>query len=280
MTKSIIRVTGTSNGPTAAITGRDVVILGDTTTKLTTTGTEVIRVDTSSKVRLYDLSISDNAAATGVVAAGTHTGEIELQHCTLNKNLYGLMIAGSGKLILGRSTVSLNPQGGVVITGSATKFDVTNNYIFRNGNKNDSLYGGIDINTISGTGCQLQFNTIVDNDTTTGGTKAGGVKCDITGFMAPNNIIARNKVGDMAGLTNSQTLGVCSFTSSIVQPDMTGLLFKQADTQPYDYKLTMGSTAAIDQAMGGAQLTEDNDGQKRPNGTFRDIGADEFYTGQ
>ena len=56
---------------------------------------------------------------------------------------------------------------------------------------------------------------------------------------------------------------------------MTNLNFAEPNTIPYDYHLRTGNIA-IDMAATSTVMF-DVDGEARPNGAARDIGADELY---
>ena len=82
----------------------------------------------------------------------------------------------------------------------------------------------------------------------------------------PNNIFARS---------GNPSVASCSFPGSIVAPtDITALKLKHPDSAPYDYHLLPGSSA-IDAAVGTSALNHDLDGDARPKGAGRDVGADE-----
>jgi hypothetical protein len=177
----------------------------------------------------------------------------------------GAGINASGcTLRLERSTLHDNKEGAVLIGGGGM-IAVFDNMIFKNGNATDATNGGIEFLGTVDAGSRLEFNTIVDNVAAATGT--GGLICKDPQFVAPNNIVARNTPG--------QTTGPCTFPTSLVQADVTGLAFKSPDTAPLDYHLTAGSTA-IDQATTASTVAYDVDFDLRPQGAQSDIGADEF----
>jgi hypothetical protein len=278
--KSIVRVKGTIISATIAINNRNLTFLGDPdpmgpTSILNRTTGDVMSVDGSSKVRLYDMQIASAAGNIGINVSMTHTGELELQRCLVTGNDTGIQNASSSLVTINRSTVSRNDVGGIVLVGTVPKFDITNNFVFRNGDANGSPNGGITIDGVSaGIPARLEFNTIVDNDASSGGSRSGGVQCTITGFPAPNNLIARNAL-DNVETALAQVNGGCNFDGSLKQLDLTNLNFAQPDTAPYDYHLRTGNTG-IDMATTGT-LMFDVDGEARPNGVARDMGADELY---
>jgi hypothetical protein len=119
---------------------------------------------------------------------------------------------------------------------------------------------------------RLAFNTIVDNDAK---ANSGGVICNLATFVGPNNIIARNTLAGSASDPKAQTSGACMYPTSKIQTDVLGLAFQQPDAPPFSYKLLTRSTA-IDQATTAVPIDVDNEGDHRPQGPEKDIGADEL----
>ncbi len=127
-------------------------------------------------------------------------------------------------------------------------FTFTNNVLARNP-------GGLALYSTQA-GNVIEFNTFIDTAFSCGNQVA-------TAF--PNNIFARS--GSPGGAT-------CSFPGSIIAPtDVTALKFKHPDSAPYDYHLLPGSSA-IDTAV-SSTMDHDIDGDSRPKGAGRDVGADE-----
>ncbi|MBL0213359.1 MAG: hypothetical protein IPQ07_05720 [Myxococcales bacterium] len=137
-------------------------------------------------------------------------------------------------------------------------FNFQNNFVARSPGTGVELYS-------TGTGNVIAFNTIVDNGLVA--TPSFGFDCQVTTPASfPSNIIARNQ-----GATRGTD---CTFPGSIVvDADITALKFKQPDVAPYDYHIMPGSLA-VD--MGTiSTLDHDFDGDARPKGAGRDVGADE-----
>ena len=78
-----------------------------------------------------------------------------------------------------------------------------------------------------------------------------------------------------ASAANSNTIGACVFATSLIGPDISLIKFKSPDNSPYDYHLTSGSSA-IDKALTASSVAVDFDGDARPQGAAKDIGADEY----
>jgi hypothetical protein len=192
------------------------------------------------------------------------TAKIDAQRSHFDNNgRYGIEIV-DGNATFDRCTFNENAGGLYVDSGILT---LTNSLIARNYNPATNDYGLYLYSTSPGH--RVEFNTIVDNSDGSTLTLGVGFACELTGVSAsfPNNIIARNK---------RQVRGTnCSYPSSIViDTDIAPLNFKSPDAAPYDYHLQAGSIA-IDAAT-ASTIDHDFDGDVRPNGTVRDVGADEF----
>jgi hypothetical protein len=152
-----------------------------------------------------------------------------------------------------RSVLAENFSGGNLTRGD---FIVRNSFIMRN-------VTGVTLRPTLGS--VFEFNTVVDNGT--------GLACDqntddpAVMLTARNNVFAR---------TGPNTLGAqCNATSSYVTPGIAGLNFVSPDSRPFDYHIAVGSSA-VDQATAGEEVLVDVDGEPRPAGAARDLGADEL----
>jgi hypothetical protein len=114
---------------------------------------------------------------------------------------------------------------------------------------------------------------IVDNKAA---INSAGVVCNVPAFMAPNNIVARNNLAGSTTAPSAQTtMGGCAYPSSRIQSDVAGLMFEHPDPPgTLSYRLVRGSSA-IDQATTPSDITVDHEGDTRPQGSQKDIGADE-----
>jgi hypothetical protein len=135
-------------------------------------------------------------------------------------------------------------------------------------------FGGLSLGIGAPGNSRLEFNTIVDNKAA---VNSAGVVCNVPAFMAPNNIIARNALAGSTTSPNAQiTIGGCAYPSSKVQSDVAGLMFEHPDPPgTLSYKILLGSTA-LDQATTPSDIAVDHDGEPRPSGSGKDIGADEL----
>jgi hypothetical protein len=279
--KPIIKVQSdpAKEAATIVIDGKAVTILAEPGAKLglSTFGTILNVKSANADVSIVDLEIT-GAAGNGAfgIALDANGGvpQLTLTRVKIDENAGGGISATGGSLTVSQSTISGNQGGGISVTSGAT-FDISNNFIFRNGDPDSGTYGGISLDVATANGSTLEFNTIVDNRASAGTTRVGGVKCDITGFAAANNIIVRNSVGGSTSAGTAQTLGACTFPTSSVANDVSGLAFSSPDMEPYNYRLTAGSSA-IDQATTPSNVAIDVDGDVRPQGAQKDQGADEY----
>jgi parallel beta helix pectate lyase-like protein len=297
--KPVVKLaTGTvADTKTTMIDGKTVTIIADPGAKLDLNGDGVIlEIRNNANVTIYDLEVTggtgmsnsaisipnggasrltlshvsvDGNQGVGILSAG---GRLELSQSTISNNTGGGIVATGGALIVAQSTVSANDGGGISVSGGGAMFDITNSFIFRNGNKSTSIFGGLNLQFVVAGTNRLAFNTIVDNDAA---SNSGGIICNAT-FAAPNNIIARNALAGSPAAPNAQTSGACTYPTSKTQADMIGLAFEHSDPPGvFSYKLLTGSTA-IDGATTAVDIAVDNEGDARPQGPQKDIGADEY----
>ena len=140
-------------------------------------------------------------------------------------------------------------NGSIGMSLDSGVYTVRNSFVVRNAGTGIVYYLGTP-------GTVIEFNTVADN--------AGGITCDVSAAF-PSNLLVRNG-------SNAST---CTFPSSIVSDSVTGINFKSPDASPYDYHVSAGSVA-IDMSTTSTTNDHDFDGDFRPQGASRDIGADEF----
>ena len=265
--RPFVKLSGVTDEAVTVEGGRQVSFLADAGAKLTrSSGGAIVTVkDSGTSLKVYDLSISDapnNASGYGVlVPAGSGAPSVSLVRAALLNNPGGGISATGGSITVAQSTISGN-QGGGISAMNAT-FDITNNFIYRNGNSTGTTTGGINLSSSAAGGNRLELNTIVDNEISASTTSSGGLVCDIAGFSASNNIIARNFVNRSAVVANANTIGQCMHLSSKVVTDLAELKFAAPDMPPFNYHLMAGSTA-IDAATTPSTITVDADGDVRP----------------
>ncbi len=276
-----VKLSGTTDdGATVAIDNQDVTLLADAGAKLVRTSNGIVlEVRGTSNVTIYDLEISGGSGAQGIgISLPTgNTATLSLVRAAIKQNAGGGIVASAGTLRSSRSSVLLNAGGGISL--SSANFDLTNNVIASNGGSG-STFGGLKIDNITGSGTRrLDFNTIAANQAPA--TVNTGISCGTV--LAPltfsNNIIYGNLVA-----SGGKQLGgsiMCSATYSDIGPDASpGMgninidpMFANAAQQ--DFHLKAGSPAK-DAADPASTLPHDIDGDPRPQGPGRDVGADEL----
>ncbi|HEY4178426.1 MAG TPA: right-handed parallel beta-helix repeat-containing protein [Kofleriaceae bacterium] len=289
---------------TTVIDGQAVTILADPGAKLDRDGDgAVLEVESANAtVQIYDLEITGASGAAGAdgvqltpnggtpsltltrvtidgnqgLGIETTGGSLTLTRSTIANNTGGGLTTTGGSLTLTRSTIADNAGGGLSL--SATQFTIENNFIASNGSGSSGL-GGVKLDGITTSGThQLDFNTITANlgpATVNTGINCGTVTVPL---VFSNNIVYANLVAgggkQLGGSVN------CTATYSDVGPDTTAgtgnvnsdPLF--VDVNAANYHIT-SSSPAKDSADSAATLDIDFDGDSRPQGPARDMGADE-----
>ena len=259
---------------------------------------EIIRITGSATIAMLGLRIHDGLGGSGDGILCTNDAEntpvltldgVAIDHnggLGINATKCSISVSGSavsdsqgvgvstsgGSLTISRATVSGNHGGGISAVNGT--FDITNTFITRNGDSSTSAVGGSSLAAATGSSNRFEFNTVADNQVKNGGFLSGGVACDITGFTAPNNIIAHNLINNDTTQPTSNTNGLCTYPTSSVTASLTSLNFTSPDNMPYDYHLLPGSSA-INQGTTPSMIRIDRDGDARPQGAANDQGADE-----
>lgn len=204
-----------------------------------------------STVALIDSVVDSNTD--GGVASRMCT--LTVVRSTFTNNGFGIEAVDS-TVKVDRSYFQSNATG---LSFDFGKLLLTNSFFVRNQN-------GLSVFANQPAETRAEFNTIVDNS----GTAGFGLSCDgLAGKTLSNNLIARN-TANVVGETECVGAGTGSI---LLGTDISSLKFRSPDTQPYDYHLLPGSSA-INAAI-TATLDHDIDGDARPKGAGRDVGADE-----
>jgi hypothetical protein len=215
------------------------------------------------------IAIAGNAAA-GINSVGCRVALVDAQ-ITGNQ---GVGIAASGgSLSVTRSLVIANQSGGVVATSAL--FDLENDVIARNGSPT-SAFGGVLISQITAPGSHVfEFNTVAQNQATAGSTP--GVICSVvaTPLAFGNSIVFGN--ASAAQVEGSACTWTYSDIGPLPAPGTGNLVSDPQFIAPAQNNFHLqGSSALRSAADPAAALSEDIDGEVRPLGGGRDIGADEI----
>jgi len=273
-----VKFTGTTNEP-VSINNQNVGFLADPGAKLTeATAGIVLEVRGNSQVTVEDLRISDGLAnGIGVSMPAANTANVTLKRVTLSGNGGGGITASGGTLTVTQSTISGNAGGGISISGA--QFSITNNFIVANGSAT-TAFGGVDLQSLTTSGTyRLEFNTLSGN---TGAMNANtGIACPsvFIPVATKNNIVYSNTVSGVGAQIGGSN---CACTYCDIGPvGFTGTGNINADPMfvnpgQANYHL-MASSPCKDAADPAATLDVDFDGDSRPQGSGRDIGADEVH---
>ena len=273
-----VKLHGTTD-EAVSIDSQTVTLLAEPGAKLTRTSNGLLlEIRGSAQVAIYDLEVTGASGGTGIgisLPAG-NTATLALRRVKLTNNAGGGLSASGGTLTLTQSTVSGNAGGGISISGA--QFDITNSFIVQNGGPLSGI-GGLDISQILAAGThRLELNTITGN----GGNLSinSGVNCStvVVPVVFKSNILYGNTVSG-----GGRQLGggaMCSASYSDVGPDpapgATNInadpMFVNASQNNFHLLATSPAKDAADPA---ATLAQDFDGDARPQGPRRDMGADE-----
>jgi hypothetical protein len=256
---------------------RDVKILADVGATMTrnTTGPIISISGTTGDnvVVIQDLQLSDALGANGHgIQVADSEVNLTLDRVFLLDNAgFGLLAGNGGKIAVRRAVVSGNDGGGIVL--SMARFEVTNTLLVANGGAS-STTGGFRA-SLSAVGSLFHFNTVANNlasnDTTV--AQQAGVACAAPVFAASSNIISGNQAEPTCTFDHSLFDTAATGTNVMGSADFvnTSITNKRA---PDFYRIGAASNA-IDAADPAKNEPLDVDGDSRPQGGARDIGADE-----
>lgn len=201
--------------------------------------------------------------------------DLTIEKSTISGNQGIGISASGGSVSIQRSTISGNLGGGIDIGGA--DFDIVNNYIVNNGQADVSDFGGVTISNSNASSSQrLDFNTIARNHSRISVTTASGLICStVTALVTKNNIIyddtsPAEPIRSDCEIRYSLIEADASVTGSNNLTDNPMFL----DTNNANYHI-QPSSPAVNAADPAATLDIDFDGDSRPMGSARDIGADE-----
>ena len=282
-TRPFVKFHGTTDEAVTIDNGRVVTFLADPGAKLTRgsgSGAILTVRDDRTSLNVYDLAISDapnNMNGFGVLVQSGGTPSVSLTRVTIANNPGGGISVSGGILTLAQSVVRLNARAGVGAAGgvavTSAQYHLTNNVIADNGSP-VSLFGGVQLFQVATAGIHVfDFNTVAQNSAPAG--VVAGVSCNVnTPLVLTNSIVYANGIGAQVDGTK------CSWSYSDIDP-MPVLGSNNITSDPLFVAPAEGNfhiqatSPARDAADPAATLAEDVDGDERPQGSGRDIGADE-----
>jgi len=224
---------------------------------------------TEATLTLREVTIQGN----GGLAIDSADCQLVVSQSQLLNNQGAGIAASMGDVTLVRSLVAGNQFAGLYLVESS--YDIENNVIIKNGGPSSG--GGVLLAVMVGVARRIfAFNTVAENSGAFG--NVSGVSCDDAAsapFAMTSNIVVNN-----AGPAQVRG-GACVWTYSDITPGTvsgTGNLSSDplfVDPVHNNFHLQLASPAR-DAADPAATLAVDIDGDTRPQGAGRDMGADEI----
>jgi hypothetical protein len=265
---------------TVRIQGKTLVLVGTgaTLTPLST-GDPAVDVVGAADVDLEGLTIADASSGSGYGVKceniGAASPRLRLSRVTIARNGGVGITATNCNLAVSASTLTSNAGGGMSLSG--VTFAIRNNFIVDNGSSSGGGdFGALRV-TSAGANSAFEFNTLTLNESAS--NFAAGVQCGTTagGVRIANNIIYRNT----SSVSQVQVNG-CSVAFNLSEENLGGSNIRTS-AEPAtifvgaeDFHIRAGSPA-IGAADSGSSVDVDFDGDPRPlpEGSRRDVGADE-----
>jgi hypothetical protein len=248
-------------------------------------------VAVAANVRIEGLTITggfDSTDADGIFCGGTGAAKpvLTLVKAVVRNNSGSGIDATNCNVTSTGSTFNGNAAGGISL--STSNFTLTNNLLFDNG-AGGSPFGAlrlIDVPSTVGAPRTVRFNTVGFNNAT-GTTPAGLVCTSPLGAVDLNSNIfwgtnaTRSEVTQgeancthQHSLIGANPLGTVGTNVDITGVPADGATIFVSPVGPFNLHLKVGSPA-INRGDPVATEPVDIDGEARPKGTLRDIGADE-----
>lgn len=270
-TRNIIRLAPSTYDPRGELTITKPVTLiarGSTITRMG--GGPQITVNNGQDFKLVGGTLKDGNSDVGILCSSGRSLEV---HEAIIEDMDRSGIQGDACiLIVSRSIIRRNLEGGINMVNTPTRVRITNNFIIGNG-RNTTDAGGMLLRATNDS--VVEFNTVVDNTAKPELGFAGGINCAAGTVNAPNNLVYRNTGGPLGEV---EVVGTCMFEQSYTVHGLPGenaVGFKNPSGSTADYHLTATSPDGTIRNV-SVCTTVDFDGDRRPVGDKCDLGADEF----
>lgn len=219
----------------------------------------------SARVTISDLAIRE---ATSGDAIQIDNGTVRLVRVRVTNSSGRGLVMDAGSLTMSRCVVAGNSAGGAALVGT---IDITNSVFAANGSTTSTV-GGLEIQP-TGTS-RFELNTVANNAITAVDVDRGAINC-ISSLDIRSSIVTGNRLGSICSASFSlfDTVAPAGTGNRLGSPDFNSTDLVDVDSSSF-FRIT-DTSDAIDSADPTATLAEDIDGDLRPKGAARDIGADE-----
>jgi len=249
----------------------EVLAAPGTVIRRSATNGPIVTLANAANVKLSNVVIRDGATAqhAGISVGGSESlVQLTLDRVAIINNAGIGMSIGNGTLTMTRSVVANNNGGGASITAN---FEITNSMFVKNGT-NGTFVGGLTL-TPGVTKHVFAFNTVAHNVSmySAGRDLTCAMALNVTSSIITGNAPTLYCSFDYSLLDANPSTGTGNKTGS---PDFIDTTV--ANAMAPDFYRIGASSAAKDSAAPSSDVMSDIDGDDRPQGGVRDIGADEY----
>jgi hypothetical protein len=274
--ENIVMSTGT-----AVLIGEGAVTINPSLVSADQNRESVLRVTGDAHVSAYSLHFNPNTreAQTDVVTCKGAASSLFLSGVEVRGSADWGVFVENCNIKIHRSTIVGNVDGGISI--ESAPYELVNNFIVSNGSNlggTPSTNGGVKIAFTSAFAEVFEFNTLADNGLLDTSMDGSALTCSSSNLTARNNIFVKGNGG--GGASTVVAGSGCTFEFSLFDEAMPVGSGNIEDTPKFmgggNYHLLNDTSPGIDEADPASAETVDFDGDARPQGAGKDMGADEF----